>query len=400
MEPSDTRPRIEIKRTLTLPDELRVARCRRAPDLGPRILFFSGGTALRPLCRQLKRFTHNSVHLVTPFDSGGSSAKLREAFDMFSVGDLRNRLIALADETLQGNPEIYRLFAYRFEAEGDAARLWKRLQRMVSGEHELVAKIPEPLGRLVRTCLENFVENAPEGFDLRAASVGNLVLVGGWLDHDKDVDSVIFLFSKLVSVLGSVRPITDVSAQLRFRIEDGREIVGQHLVTGKGGGTVDAKILGMSLVRSFDDPTPIEIELDRRVVRQIESANLIVFPMGSFFSSLLANLLVRGVGRAISSADCPKIYIPSLGKDPEAHGYELAERVETIAAYVSRDVGHELGPAQVLDYVLVDPRTVDEPEIQRVEELGVKAIRMYLVTNESRPYYDPELLSEVLLSLA
>ena len=49
------------------------------PALGPRLVFFTGGTALKGLSRSLTRYTHNSVHLVTPFDSGGSSAALREA---------------------------------------------------------------------------------------------------------------------------------------------------------------------------------------------------------------------------------------------------------------------------------------------------------------------------------
>ena len=70
------------------------------PALGPRLVFFTGGTALRDLSRQLTRHTHNSVHLVTPFDSGGSSAALRRAFAMPAVGDIRNRLLALADSAL------------------------------------------------------------------------------------------------------------------------------------------------------------------------------------------------------------------------------------------------------------------------------------------------------------
>ena len=70
------------------------------PALGPRLVFFTGGTALRDLSRQLTSYTHNSVHLITPFDSGGSSAALRRAFAMPAVGDIRNRLLALADSDL------------------------------------------------------------------------------------------------------------------------------------------------------------------------------------------------------------------------------------------------------------------------------------------------------------
>src|SRR5688572_20780353 len=103
----------QVSRAVRIPDDLRVLRCSRAPELGPRILFFSGGTALRPLSRALKLLTHNSIHLITPFDSGGSSAALRRAFGMPALGDLRNRLLALADETVRGNPRVFRLFGYR-----------------------------------------------------------------------------------------------------------------------------------------------------------------------------------------------------------------------------------------------------------------------------------------------
>ena len=64
---------------------------------GRRLIFFTGGTALREVSRELARHTPDTVHLLTTFDSGGSSAALRRAFAMPAVGDLRNRLLALAD---------------------------------------------------------------------------------------------------------------------------------------------------------------------------------------------------------------------------------------------------------------------------------------------------------------
>jgi len=81
----------QITRIPTVPDELRVSRSLRAPELGPRILFLSGGSALRPLCRVLKQYTHNSEHLITAFDSGGSSAQLRRAFGMPAIGAPANQ---------------------------------------------------------------------------------------------------------------------------------------------------------------------------------------------------------------------------------------------------------------------------------------------------------------------
>ncbi|RMF87959.1 MAG: GAK system CofD-like protein, partial [Nitrospinota bacterium] len=113
--------------------------CREAAS-GPRILFFSGGTALSRLSQTLIRYTHNSIHLVTPFDSGGSSAKLRQAFHMPSVGDIRNRLIALADRSIPGIPEVCQLFAFRFPRTGTLGDLRARLERIVWGNDPLVTR--------------------------------------------------------------------------------------------------------------------------------------------------------------------------------------------------------------------------------------------------------------------
>ena len=85
-----------------IPDSRRVERCLRLPEFGPRLFFFSGGSALKETSQVLKRYTHNSIHLSTPFDSGGSSAVLREAFHILGVGDIRNRMMALADESALG----------------------------------------------------------------------------------------------------------------------------------------------------------------------------------------------------------------------------------------------------------------------------------------------------------
>ena len=68
------------------------------PDEGSRILFFSGGTALAPVAAELSRHTRNAVHVITTFDSGGSSAELRRAFDMPAVGP--DTLTAMADNGL------------------------------------------------------------------------------------------------------------------------------------------------------------------------------------------------------------------------------------------------------------------------------------------------------------
>jgi CofD-related protein of GAK system len=155
------------------------------------------------LSRHLIGFTHNSIHLITPFDSGGSSAVLRRAFHMPAVGDLRNRLMALADQTVRGNPEIYTLFAFRFPEDETPEALREQLDLMAAGSHPLVGAIPEPLRGIVRNHLGFFRTEMPADFDLRGAAIGNLVLTAGYLNQSRSLDSVLFLFSRLVEARGS-----------------------------------------------------------------------------------------------------------------------------------------------------------------------------------------------------
>ena len=61
--------KVTITRTIEIPDVLKIERYRRTPELGPKILFFSGGSALKTLSQRLIQYTHNSIHLITPFDS-------------------------------------------------------------------------------------------------------------------------------------------------------------------------------------------------------------------------------------------------------------------------------------------------------------------------------------------
>ena len=392
----------QITRTPTFPDELRVSRSLRAPELGPRILFLSGGTALRPLCRVLKQYTHNSEHLITAFDSGGSSAQLRRAFAMPAIGDLRNRIVALADESVRGNPQIYRLFTHRLANDAPPAQLARELDRLVSGEAALVAAIPEPMRRIVQTHLRLFAEHMPADFDLRGANLGNLLLAGGFLSHSRDLESVLFLFSKLLEVRGLVRCIVDDDLHLCAELSDGTRLVGQHLLTGKEVAPIRSAIRELYLVDRLDAPQRASTSIDDKVRRSIEAADLVCYPMGSFYSSVIANLLPKGVGRAIVSASGPRVYIPNTGHDPEQYGMSVADSLEALVRYVRADAGADVPLGRIVNLVLLDRDRTHygmHVDLERLERMGVQVVSLELVTENSSPHAHPLRLTEALLSL-
>ncbi len=392
----------EITRTASLPDPIRLARYEKVPDLGPRLLFFSGGTALRELSARLIRYTHNSIHVITPFDSGGSSAQLRKAFHMPAVGDIRNRLMALADQGIHGNKEIYALFSYRLPKNVGLESLTAELARMARGKHPLVSRIPDPMRKLIRNHLFSFLDNMPESFDLRGASIGNLILAVGYLNNRRLLDPVIYLFSMLVRVRGTVRPVVNKHRHLVAELDSGQLRVGQHQFTGKQTGPINEKIRRVYLANNREAPQAVDVKIRSKMRELIRSAELICYPMGSFYSSLVANLLPNGVGDAICGLRCPKIFVPSTYPDPELQDLDPTRQTEILLSYLKADDPGRIQNSQVLDAVLVDRKNgkytvpVDE---RKLNEMQVRVIDYPLVSRRSRPAVDAERLARCLLSL-
>ena len=400
--------RIEITRSLELPDPRRMELYRRNPGLGPRILFFCGGSALRKTSEELIYYTHNSIHIMTPVDSGGSSAVLRDAFQMPAIGDIRNRLMALADRGLTGNPEIFRLFAYRLPTDATSEDLEDDLVRMAEGGHPLVQRVPDPMRKIIRNFLQFFIEimldkEPAAAFDLRGASIGNLVLTASYLMNRRHFDPAIFIFSKLVNVRGFVRPIANANLHLVATLENGEVLVGQHLLTGKEVPPITSRVASVYLSEVRCDPVPTHLAIRDKVKAQIRSADLICYPMGSYFSSLLSNLLLNGVAEAIRRNPCPKVFIPNTGRDPELFGQSLEDQVAILLETLHKRATGPMKESDVLNFILMDENSGNYPgdlDREALARRGITIINCRLVSMRSQPYIDEKMLVPVLLSLA
>lgn len=396
-------PTVTISHTVTLPDPVKIARYLKAPELGPRVLFFSGGTALRDLSRELVRYTHNSTHLITPFDSGGSSAKLRTTFKMLAVGDLRNRLMALADRTLHGNHQIYDLFAHRLPKNLSQDELLALLAGIIEGRDPLVSAVPDPMRKIIRSHLKFFRKAmAATDFDLRGASIGNLILAGGFFNYNRQIDPVIYLFTMLVKARGTVRPIINKDLTLVSEMADGTLLAGQHLLTGKEAGIITQPVKRVYLSRDQEDLRPVEVSVRRKVKELIRSAELICYPIGSFYSSLVANLQPKGVGDAISKAQCPKVFIPNPAGDPEQFGLGLGDSVRRLMEYLRASCAKPRPTQSLLNFVLLDKgRDYQAPlNLKQIEAMGIGVIEADLKNLDNPPYFDERSVIEHLLSLA
>lgn len=377
----------------------RAAGATRAARPGPRVLFFSGGTALKETAKELARQKQLCAYLVTPFDSGGSSAALRHAFAMPAVGDMRARILALADDEEPGAREACTLFSYRLPHCHTLKKNRTELTNLARGRHPLMRLIAEPANSIIREHLSWLVMRLPDTFALSGASVGNLFIASGYLRNNRRIAPVAALLSRLVHARGIVRTTVEKTAHLAVRLQSGELIIGQHKFTGKGEGCIASPISEIWLTESEASATAVAADIAPRTVRLIEKSQSICYPVGSFYSSVVANLLPGGVGRAVAACRGAKVFVPNPGHDPELVGHTLSMQVERILEPLLHDAP-AAAPADVLTHVLVDsingryPGGIPEAMLRAH---GIQLIDTPLVNEGHAPYMHPRLLADAVL---
>lgn len=337
-----------------LPHELTEACQPLRRDSG--LVFFSGGTALNETARALSHAAH-STHIVTTFDSGGSTAELRKNMPIPGVGDIRSRLLALADDSLPEVAALKQVMEYRFPKEA------------ISPEHELMAFKggTHPAGQELKAVwggMHAFVcaslgalANGMAGdFDYAGASVGNLLLAAQYFRHGRNLQRAVDEAGMFLHAKGRVVPVSETEAHLAVLLENGRVLVGQHTFTGKWKHHISSPIVDIWLVSpEGGDTRPTVVTPGEAVCPAIEGARRLCYPIGSFFSSVVANLLVKGVGQSIATARCHKIFVPNPGRDPELFGLSLLEQVRFLVKVLQKDAPGAR-PQDLVSGILVDRR--------------------------------------------
>ena len=237
----------------------------------PRVTVIGGGTGLSTMLRGLKRYTTRLTAIVTVADDGGGSGVLRRELGMLPPGDIRNCICALANT----EPTMAQLMGYRF-SEG-----------RLSGQN---------LGNLMLAALN---------------------------DLSGSFEEAVRRMSDVLAITGRVLPVTNESVQLVAEFDDGSAVVGESKIYGVKHGT-DKRIDRVRLVP--EDPPAVEEALDA-----IREADLIVIGPGSLYTSILPNLLTRGVARAVAESSALKVYILNvMTQDGETEGYTAADHVRAL----------------------------------------------------------------------
>jgi uncharacterized cofD-like protein len=254
------------------------------------------------------------TRLVPAWDSGGSSRAIRESLHILPVGDIRQALMTMA--YAEGHSgDVVRICNARLSETGSEAELARELAFYAEGAHPALAAMKPGIAGAILRYLRIFIAAAGKDFDLRRGSIGNFILSGALLAEDGDINAAIAAFRALCGIKGHVWPVSrDHDLTLAARLEDGRRIEGQHLITGLS--EKDAAIGIGSVTLGEASPNP-------EALAEIGRADAILYGPGSFHTSVLPHLLVRGVAAAIARSRAPKILIGNMLEDAETRGLSL-----------------------------------------------------------------------------
>lgn len=311
---------------------------------GKKLTVVGGGTGLSTLLRGLKRYTANITAVVTVTDDGGSSGRLRTELGVLPPGDIRNCLVALAD----AEPTMTALFQYRFEGGGHS---------------------------------------------LSGHSFGNL-LIAAMTNITGDFERAVKEISRVLAIRGRVLPSTLAHVILRAEMEDGACVEGETAI-----------VAHPARIRRMYIKPPDTLALDE-AVEAIRQADIVILGPGSLFTSVLPNLLVRGIEEATYKANALRVYVCNVMTQPgETDGFTASDHVRTIEAHVGR---------RIFDYVLVNttlPRQdlIDkyrqsgqefvEPDIDRIRSMGYRPITGNFISESDVVRHDPLRLAEAILKL-
>ncbi|MHB1191055.1 MAG: gluconeogenesis factor YvcK family protein, partial [Armatimonadota bacterium] len=317
---------------------------RRYLAQGHRIVVIGGGTGLSTMLRGLKQYTSNLMAIVTVADDGGSSGMVQRQLGVLPPGDIRNCIVALADEETL----MTELFQHRFDGAGEG---------------------------------------------LTGHSFGNL-LIAAMTDITGDFEEAVKETSKVLAIRGRVLPATLEHVSLMAELADGSTVQGESAI-GKSEQPIRKITLEPGNVQ------PLSEALDA-----IRLANAIIVGPGSIYTSIIPNLLVSGMADAMAASSAVKIYVCNVMTQPgETAGFTASDHVKAIADHAGRRlfnyvlVNKEVPSMRLLEKYQREGAELVSPDIDVIREMGYKPVTGNFISQTEVVRHDPEKLAQAILRL-
>ncbi|MBU0470274.1 MAG: YvcK family protein [Nanoarchaeota archaeon] len=249
-----------------------------------KVVVIGGGTGNFTVLRGLKRHDVDLSAIVSMADDGGSTGILRDELGVLPPGDVRQCLVALSDSSRM----MRSLMNYRFENGGLEGHSFGNL---------LLSSLEKVTGSFERA-----IEEA----------------------------------GKILNIKGKVIPVTTHQVRLHMLLNDGNLLQGEKEI-------LLSKEVHKGYKNIYLDPFPV---VNYHAISEIMNADLVVFGPGGLYTSLIPNLLVEGIGKALQETKAKKIFVVNLmNKKGQTPNFTVKNHLDEIKKFIGNDV---------FDYILVN----------------------------------------------
>ncbi len=304
---------------------------------GPKVVAIGGGTGLSTLLRGLKEHTGNLTAIVTVADDGGSSGRLRREMGLPPPGDLRNCIAALAD----AEPLMTKLFQYRFD----------------------------------------------EGSGLAGHSFGNL-FIAAMSEVTGNFEEAVRETSRVLAVRGQILPSTLTNVTLSAVTHDDDEIHGESNITERGS----------RIKKVFINPE--NAQANPEAIRAILDADMVVIGPGSLYTSVLPNLLVDGIRRAIQMSKAVRVYVCNVATERgETDSFSVSDHYQVLEQHVKEKLfNYVVANNNIATNGAADGR-VEAVTVDRNGVSDVSVVAADVISEENRYHHDTSKLASLLMEL-
>jgi len=313
---------------------------------GPRIVSIGGGTGLSVLLEGLKEYTSNITAIVTVADSGGSSGRLREQFDILPPGDIRNCLVALADAPTL----MRRLFQFRFDKTSE----------------------------------------------FKGHNFGNLFITV-MTQLTGDFEKAIKESSKVLAIRGEVIPSTLNKVTLVARYKDGSTVEGEDLIPKRHTPIEEVYL------KSLDSE---HVSATEEAIRAIKEAEIIVLGPGSLYTSIIPNLLIKEITESIVSSSAVKVYVCNImTQHGETDNYTASQHLKALIKHSHPQVvdycivNKSDIPEEILRRYKEENAFPVLADVEKIMELGYQVLEEDLVKIGEFIRHDADKLAQIILGL-
>ncbi len=342
---------------------------------GKRIVTIGGGTGPFALLSNLKRYPCSITAIVTMADSGGSSRRLMDEFGQLPLGDLRQALVALSRKGV-----LWRdVFTFRF--------------RQGKGSRNGVAAGVEAGGTEASASGTRSARVAAAA-GVSGHSLGNLIISALQDVNDGNLLLAIQDAQELLDTAGDVLPVTLDHATLCAEIEGGETICGETEIDTRGEReTGPLQPIHRLFLREPATACP-------QAIRAIRRADAIIIGPGDLYTSILPNLLVDGVAKAIRESEAEKIYVCNLmTKHGETDQFRASDFVSEVHRYlggrVDRVILHDgTFPEHLLGAYAQKQQFPVAPDVEEVRRVvpHVEVDHLIAIGRDHFVRHDPERL--------